>query len=81
LTKPYATTGFAIGLDTMNLKFNGKITEINEGVTVENFIRGLDLPKMFAVELNGEIIYKEQYPFVILKEHDEMEIVTFTGGG
>lgn len=74
-------TAYAIGSDTMNLKFNGKYTSAQDDITLSGFIGQLDLPKMFAIELNGEIIYKEQYDKTVLKENDEIEIVTFTGGG
>lgn len=70
-----------IGLGIMNLKFNGKIISVPEQTTLQNFISELDLPKLFAIELNGTIIYKEQYCKIVLKNDDEIEIVTFTGGG
>jgi sulfur carrier protein len=36
---------------------------------------------VIAVEYNEEIISKEQYERIILKEGDVLEIVRFMGGG
>jgi sulfur carrier protein len=34
-----------------------------------------------AIELNREIVHKEQWPQTRLKEGDRLEIVHFVGGG
>lgn len=34
-----------------------------------------------AVERNGKIVPKQQYESVILEDGDELEIVSFVGGG
>ncbi len=34
-----------------------------------------------AVELNGDIVPKCDYPFVTLKDGDVLEIASFVGGG
>ncbi len=34
-----------------------------------------------AVELNGRIISKADVPNIVLKENDQVEIVSFVGGG
>ena len=65
----------------MNFKYNGKIISTKDKITLQNFVSGLDLPKLYALELNGKIIYKEQYEEIIINENDEIELVTFTGGG
>ncbi|EAK5847324.1 sulfur carrier protein ThiS, partial [Campylobacter lari] len=37
--------------------------------------------EFIALELNGEIISKDKFENLILKENDKVEIVTFVGGG
>ncbi|AJC91147.1 MULTISPECIES: sulfur carrier protein ThiS [Campylobacter] len=37
--------------------------------------------ELIALELNGEIIPRDQFENLILKENDKAEIVTFVGGG
>ncbi|MFX3626411.1 sulfur carrier protein ThiS [Campylobacter sp. LH-2024] len=37
--------------------------------------------ELVALELNGEIIPKDRFENLILKENDKAEIVSFVGGG
>lgn len=37
--------------------------------------------EFIALELNGEIIPRDKFDNLILKENDKAEIVTFVGGG
>lgn len=37
--------------------------------------------EFIALELNGEIISRDKFENLILKENDKAEIVTFVGGG
>ena len=39
------------------------------------------IPKLFAIEKNGKIIYKENYETETINNNDEIEIVMFCGGG
>lgn len=61
---------------------NGEQTEINDGTTVAELIceKGFR-PNYIAVELNGEILKKDLYSSVILKDGDKLEVVSFVGGG
>ena len=67
----------------MKIKLNGKDKEIAENSTIKDLIAEMEasLPKMFVVEQNLQIIYKEQYETQLIKEGDEIEVVVFTGGG
>lgn len=38
-------------------------------------------PKRIAIERNGEIVCKAQYDKTVLKDGDNLEIVSFVGGG
>ena len=63
------------------VKINGKLLDV-KGMTVADCISsaGYDI-KRIAVELNGDILPKNQYEITILKDEDSMEIVSFMGGG
>ncbi|TXE89128.1 sulfur carrier protein ThiS [Campylobacter volucris] len=37
--------------------------------------------EFIALELNGEIIPRDKFENLVLKENDKVEIVTFVGGG
>jgi thiamine biosynthesis protein ThiS len=60
---------------------NGDRRELPEGETVRSLIARYQLsPEKVAVELNKRLVRGEKYD-VGLKEGDEVEIVTFVGGG
>lgn len=68
----------------MIIKINGKEENIEESVnTLEKLITSMNdkIPKLFAIEKNGKIIYKENYQTESINNNDEIEIVMFCGGG
>ncbi len=66
---------------TMTLKVNGQDRDIADGTTVLALIEQHHLtPQKVAVELNRRLIRTEKYD-TVLKGGDEIEIVTFVGGG
>lgn len=65
----------------MTIKVNGEAREIDEGETLRTLIVRYHLtPEKVAVELNKRLVRAERYD-TALKEGDEVEIVTFVGGG
>ncbi|EDP6895343.1 sulfur carrier protein ThiS [Campylobacter lari] len=60
---------------------NGQKLELKE-LRFKDYVREKQLKIEFiALELNGEIIPRDQFENLILKENDKVEIVTFVGGG
>ncbi|ACM64471.2 sulfur carrier protein ThiS [Campylobacter lari] len=60
---------------------NGQKLELKE-LKFMDYVREKQLKiKFIALELNGEIIPRDQFEDLILKENDKVEIVTFVGGG
>lgn len=65
----------------MIVKVNGQDRDIADGTTVLALIEQHKLtPQKVAVELNRRLIRTEKYD-TVLKGGDEIEIVTFVGGG
>ena len=65
----------------MNVKVNGEARELPAGETVSALIARYQLtPEKVAIELNRRLLRGERYE-TALKEGDEVEIVTFVGGG
>ena len=61
---------------------NGEKMEFSTSITVSELLQKLNLqPERIVVELNLEIIPKEEYAQRILREEDAVEIVHFMGGG
>jgi thiamine biosynthesis protein ThiS len=65
----------------VTIQVNGQPREVADGTTVAQLIEQHNLtPQKVAVELNRRLIRAEKYE-TILKAGDEIEIVTFVGGG
>ncbi len=65
----------------MGLKINGDERQVASS-TIETLLGELKISLAgVAVELNGEIVRKENYGTASLREGDVLEIVTLVGGG
>ena len=66
----------------INLTVNGKPRPINASVDLETYLMSFGLNLQFvAVGYNGEVIRKEKYAGLTLKDGDVLEIVRPVGGG
>ena len=66
----------------IKIKLNGKFSTINENLSLYIFLKELKIPlKKVAIELNQEIIDKNNLKTIKLKNNDKIEIVHFIGGG
>jgi sulfur carrier protein len=67
----------------MQLIINGKTEEYNEDLGLLVLLAKKDIarPETVAVELNGNIINKDQISTVRLRNEDRIEIIYFMGGG
>lgn len=63
------------------VKINGE--ELNvAGKTISEYLATTNYdPKRIAVERNGDIVFKSQYGETMLLNGDNVEIVSFVGGG
>ena len=66
----------------MKLKLNGEAFELTSGTTVADLLSQMDLkvPRV-AVERNRQVVPRATYSQVELQEGDEIEVVSFFGGG
>ena len=65
----------------MTIKVNGDNREVEEGTTIRQLVGQFNLiPEKVAIELNRRLIRADKYDQP-LKAGDEVEIVTFVGGG
>jgi sulfur carrier protein len=66
----------------ITISVNGKQEQLPPSGTLELLLSNLELRQdRVAVELNGEIISSQRYAQQTLQDGDEIEIVTFVGGG
>ena len=69
-------------INKIKIKVNGKISIINENLSLLSCIKKLKIPiKKVAIELNYEIMDKNKLDKIKLKNNDKIEIVHFIGGG
>ena len=66
----------------IQIRINGKEACLADFVTLAEMIasRGL-MPKRVVIEYNGEVIQRERWTEIQVKEGDCLEIVSFVGGG
>ena len=66
----------------IKIKINGRLSTINDNLSLLNFLTKLKIPlKKVAIELNHEIIDKNNLNKIKLKKNDKIEVVHFIGGG
>lgn len=67
----------------MQITANGKPTEVTGGITIEELLREQKVatPEYVSVELNGEILDRENFATTIVHEGDKVEFLYFMGGG
>jgi sulfur carrier protein len=65
----------------MQVKVNGDVRELPDDETVRALVTRFNLtPEKVAIELNRRLLRGDKYD-TVLKDGDEVEIVTFVGGG
>ena len=66
----------------LKLKVNGETREVPDGWTIRALLDSLGLPaEQLAVEVNTEVVRRARHAEHRLTDGDEVEIVTFVGGG
>ena len=66
----------------MTIRYNGSEISLSEGQMLADFLQQNGYrPEIIAVELNRAIVPKDRYASTELKEGDELEVVSFMGGG
>ena len=65
----------------MNVIVNGEPRDLPDGTTLRQLVEQHNLkPEKVAIELNKRLARADKYD-LLLKNGDEVEIVTFVGGG
>ena len=64
------------------IKINGEDKSIPQNSSILKLIELLKVNKdRVVIELNKNIVKKDQFDSILLSENDQLEIVTFVGGG
>jgi sulfur carrier protein len=66
----------------MRVTLNGEARDLSEGLTVNDLVDELGLhQRRIAVEVNRDILPRDDYARHTLRDGDVVEIVQFIGGG
>lgn len=66
----------------MQIQVNGEIRAADPGATVADLLQQLDVrPERVAVELNLQVLDRQEFGRRELREGDKVEILSFIGGG
>lgn len=66
----------------IHITVNGKAVEIESPLTVDQLLDTTHVPPNYlAVEVNAEVVPREDYTEVTVRDGDEVEVVTLVGGG
>ncbi len=66
----------------MNVVVNGEKYTFDKTLSLKELIEALGVnPKSVVVELNRNVVAKEDFDSTYLKDEDKLEIVHFVGGG
>jgi thiamine biosynthesis protein ThiS len=64
------------------VQINGESREVRDGSTLDDLVSELSLaPVRIAVELNQQVVRRDQWAQTTLADGDRIEIVHFVGGG
>jgi sulfur carrier protein len=79
---PSTGTATATAATTVQVTVNGQPRELPAGTTVTGLREALELrAERVAVEVNAQVVRRARHAEQLLAEGDQVEIVTFVGGG
>ncbi|MGI9470718.1 MAG: sulfur carrier protein ThiS [Rubripirellula sp.] len=66
----------------IQITVNGQSVEIENPMTVEQVLDSVEVPPNYlAVEVNAEVVPREDYTTKVIGPGDDVEVVTLVGGG
>ena len=66
----------------IEISVNGQRVSIDAPMTVEQVLDTVEVPPNYlAVEVNGEVVPREDYVSHLIQAGDAIELVTLVGGG
>lgn len=66
----------------MKLRINGEGREVPDGLSVAQLLQWLGITSgQVAVEVNADVVRRSRHLEHLLLDGDEVEVVTFVGGG
>jgi thiamine biosynthesis protein ThiS len=81
LKLPPSATKIAL-MAAISIMVNGERRDLNSELDLAGLLSHFSLPeKRVAIELNGRVVSRADWPQTIVGEGDRIEVVHFVGGG
>lgn len=66
----------------IKITVNGKPITLDSSMTIERLLASVEVPPNYlAVEVNADVVPREQHASHVVVDGDEVEVVTLVGGG
>ena len=66
----------------ITIHFNGQLQHLPQPISLKQLLDQSEVQTRFcALELNGQLVPREQWASTLLAEGDRLEVVTLVGGG
>ncbi|TWU39892.1 sulfur carrier protein ThiS [Novipirellula aureliae] len=66
----------------ISITVNGQPVEIETTMSVKQMLNTIEVPPNYlAVEVNADVVVREDYATTMINDGDEVELVTLVGGG
>lgn len=66
----------------ITVTLNGSPVQLEHSVSIRELLVSLDVPPNYlAVEINAEVVPREQHATHMVSDSDAVEVVTLVGGG
>ncbi len=66
----------------ISINLNGQTRQVARGITAAELVAELDIgARKFAVEINREVVSRDRLTKVVIRDNDEVNVVTLVGGG
>jgi len=66
----------------IQITINGKQVSLPSAMTIERLLATVEVPPNYlAVEVNAEVVPREQHAHCLVVDGDDVEVVTLVGGG
>jgi len=66
----------------IQITINGKQVSLPSSMTIEHLLATVEVPPNYlAVEVNAEVVPREQHAHCLVVDGDDVEVVTLVGGG
>ena len=69
-------------MNNITIKVNGESCSCDSNLFLLQLLKKLKFnPRLIAIEYNGEILHRQYWENTVIKQGDQLEIVTIVGGG